>query len=287
MESRILQIEEKLSLLRALGQCGLDRIEITSFVNPAKMPQFADAELFCKQVYASGEKLPPLMAFTANEKGLDRLLAFPLPWVACFVSVSEAFNQRNVNATVAKSLDQVRTIVEKSKKEKRRVRVYVSTVFGCPYQGPIADEGLETVFREVAALDPDEIALGDTIGVATPSQVKKIVGRLSSFFPSEKIAAHFHNTFGMGLAAAWAAYEAGVRSFDGAVGGIGGCPYAKGASGNLSSEDLLYLFQREGVGASFSASAFQAALKQCQALGLNPQGALSAVWQKGGNWYGV
>lgn len=287
MESRVLSVDEKFRLLLSLARCGYDRIEITSFVNPTRMPQFADAEAFCQKVFSYTEALPPLMAFIPNTRGLDRLEKFPIPWAACFVSVSEAFNQRNVNATIDESLAQVEAIVKKTRELKRKVRVYVSTVFGCPYQGPIPESTLLRVLRAVAAFEPDEIALGDTIGVATPSAVKKVLAELKAFYPIEKTAAHLHGTYGMGLLTAHAAYEAGVRKFDGATGGIGGCPYAKGASGNLSSEDLLYSFVREGFRKGFAAAEIQNTLKNLQDLGLKPQGALSAVWQKGGSWYGV
>ena len=288
MESKILSVEQKLALLQKLGACGFERIEVTSFVNPTKMPQFADADKLCKQIDAKPDGLPPLMAFVPNEKGADRLLAHSMAWIACFVSVSEAFNKRNVNATVEESLVQVRAVVKRARASSRKVRVYVSTVFGCPYQGAIAPDVLSHVLKEVAGFAPDEIALGDTIGVATPNQVREVVQSLAKYFPVSAIALHLHNTYGLAIAAAQAGYECGVRLFDGATGGIGGCPYAKGASGNVASEDLLYNFHRQGARTRFPAQAIRDVLQHLhESLGMRPQGRLSEVWLKGGDWYGV
>lgn len=287
MESRPVSTERKLELLLALGRCGFDRIELTSFSHPGRMPQFADAEDLCGRVYAGPHsKLPPLMAFTPNERGTERLLAFPIPWVACFVSVSETFNQKNVRASIDESLAEVEATVKRVRQAKRKVRVYVSTVYGCPYEGAPSKPTRTRVLKAVSALGPDEIALGDTIGVATPAQVREVIAEVKSFFAVEKTAAHFHNTYGLGLCAAHAAYDVGIRLFDGATGGIGGCPYAKGASGNLSSEDLAYAFWREGHG-KFQADGFSGAIKLLADSGLQPQGSLAQIWQKGGEWFGV
>ena len=288
MESQILKVDQKFRLLQALAACGYDRIELTSFVHPTKMPQFSDSEALCEKVYASKETLPPLMAFVPNEKGVQRLLKYPIPWAACFVSTSEQFNQRNVNATIEQSIDQVRAVVAQVREAKRKVRVYVSTVFGCPYQGKISPDTLSRVLRSVAAMVPDEIALGDTIGVATPDQVRQIVGELAKAFPIGKIALHLHNTYGLATAAAFAGYEMGVMKFDGATGGVGGCPYAKGASGNVASEDLLYAFFRQAARSEFPEAAFQKAIAVLsQEFKMIPQGHLAQIWQKGGSLHGI
>jgi hydroxymethylglutaryl-CoA lyase len=285
---RVLTVEQKFALLQALVPCGYDRIELTSFVHPTKMPQFADSEALCEKVYGSGSAFPPLMAFVPNERGVQRLMKHPIPWAACFVSTSEQFNARNVNSTIDESLTQVRAVVAAVREAKRKVRVYISTVFGCPYQGKIAPETLSRVLRTVAAMVPDEIALGDTIGVATPDQVREIVGELAKAFPVGKIALHLHNTYGLATAAAQAGYERGVMKFDGATGGVGGCPYAKGASGNVASEDLLYAFYRQGAREVFPEAAFQKAIAVlAQDLKMVPQGHLSQIWQKGGTLYGI
>ncbi|MBY0370169.1 hydroxymethylglutaryl-CoA lyase [bacterium] len=286
MEKQVLGVEQKLQLLQRLKACGFSRIEITSFVNPKRVPQFADSEAFCQAVFAQAQDVP-LMAFVPNEKGMERLLAFPIPWAACFVSVSEAFNSKNVNATVDESLAQVQAVVKSARQAGRKVRVYISTVFGCPYQGAIQPETLKRVFQTVAESKPDEIALGDTIGVATPNQVREVLAVLAKYFPVAQTALHLHNTYGLAVSAARAGYDAGVRLFDGATGGIGGCPYAKGASGNVASEDLAYAFWRDKLTPSFAAKQFQQALEDLSSAGMNPQGRLSEVWKKGGQWYGI
>ncbi len=286
IEKKILTLDQKLALFERLVQCGFNRIEVTSFVNPAKVPQFADAEKFCE---ALGKKsdLPELMAFVPNEKGFERLARFPIDWTACFVSCSEAFNRKNVNASVEESLEQVRLVINKAKHLGRKVRVYVSTVFGCPYAGEIALDTVSKVVREVANASPDEVALGDTIGVATPDQVRAVLSHTAPLYPLERTALHLHNTYGLAVAAAQAGWQSGVRRFDGATGGVGGCPYAKGASGNVASEDLIYSFFRQGITRFQEAPLKQAVQTLSQELGLIPQGRLSEIWAKGGSLFGV
>lgn len=285
MVSQVVAVEKKLALFDKLVACGFSRIEITSFVNPQKVPQFADSEAFCQALFARGKSPVELMAFVPNARGMERLLAFPIDWSACFVSVSESFNAKNVNATVDQSLAQVESVVASAKKVGRKVRAYISTVFGCPYEGAIGDETLKYVFEKVAAAGPDEISLGDTIGVATPKQVNHVLDLLAQEYPLAQTALHLHNTYGLAVAAALAGYQRGIRRFDGATGGIGGCPYAKGASGNAASEDLLYAFWRQGQVGDFRTQAFTSVLETLQGLGLESQGRLSEVWKKGGNWY--
>ncbi len=288
MQGRLLGIDEKLRLYRQLLQCSYSRIEITSFVHSTAVPQFADAEAFCEKIFLDSAPRPELMAFVPNEKGMQRLESFPIEWVACFVSVSEAFNQKNVRSSVEQSLDQVKAVVQRAKAAGRKVRVYVSTVFGCPYQGKIDSALVKKVFSSVASFAPDEIALGDTIGVATPDLVREVLKELVQLYPIQQTAMHLHNTYGLALPAAFAAYDLGIRRFDGSTGGLGGCPYAKGASGNVASEDLLYAFFRQGIVHSFAGRETQETLKLLnQDLGLGLQGALAGVWKNGGSWYGV
>jgi hydroxymethylglutaryl-CoA lyase len=288
MESTLFSVEAKFELLKHLAQCGYDRIEVTSFVNPEKVPQFADSEAFAKRIYSSKERLPPLMAFAPNKRGVERLTAYLFPWISCFVSVSETFNKKNVNASIDESLVQVEAIVEHCHAQKRKVRVYISTLFGCPYEGPIDMGVISRVIRTVASFEPDEIALGDTIGVATPHQVRRVLAFLEEFVPLEKVAMHFHHTYGLGVASALAAYECGVRKFDGATAGIGGCPYAKGASGNVPTEDLAYAFFRQGAFPGIAVNETHTVLRHLtQQMKLPVRSALGTIWEKGGTWYGV
>jgi hydroxymethylglutaryl-CoA lyase len=288
MESKVFSIDQKFELLKNIALCGYSRIEVTSFVNPARVPQFADAEDFSKRVYGSKELLPPLMAFVPNLKGAERASNYLYPWLSCFVSVSEKFNQANVNASIDQSLVSIDSIIELCRAKKRQVRVYVSTAFGCPYEGEVSLGTLTRVLRTVASFDPDEVALGDTIGVATPVQVREIISRVVEYVPIEKLSLHFHNTYGLGVASALAAYDLGVRKFDGSTGGVGGCPYAKGASGNVAIEDLAYAFFRQGASNEFLVNETRRALTHlAQKTGISAQGALASIWEKGGQWYGA
>jgi hydroxymethylglutaryl-CoA lyase len=280
----------KLALFDKLVACGYDRLEVTSFSHPKWMPQFADSEAFCQLLYQSPKKLPDLewMAFVPNERGLERLLAYPIPWVSAFVAASETFNQKNVNADIATTLTALKPLVVKAQAAGRKVRLYVSTVFGCPYEGAIDEAKLFTTLNGVAALNPDEIALSDTIGVALPGQVRAIVKKFANTYPIEKTALHLHDTYGLAVAGCEAGFEVGIRRFDGSTGSIGGCPYAKGATGNVAAEELQYLFRRLGAVPEFRGTEIQAALETLRTdLGLTVKSRLNDIWQRGGTLYGV
>jgi hydroxymethylglutaryl-CoA lyase len=286
MEGRSVSVAAKLDLLDRLSACGYARLEVTSFVNPKWVPQFADADEFARALVGK-KNLPELMAFIPNAKGFERMKAYPvIGWAGAFVATSEAFNKKNVNMSVGDSLRGLEATVKAVHAEKRRVRVYISTVFGCPYQGEISSAERAKVFRAVAAMNPDEIAVSDTIGVATPKLVRVVLQELEGVFPREKTALHLHNTYGMGLASVMAGYECGVRKFDGATGGIGGCPYAKGASGNVASDELLYAFFRSGE-AKFPAPAVGRALDGLRELGMDLKSHLAEIRAKGGAWFGT
>jgi len=284
---RLLPLEDKIALFRHLSSCGYSRIEITSFSHPKWMPQFSDSEGLCKSIFAGGAKLLETMAFVPNEKGLQRLLAFPIPWVSAFVAASETFNQKNVNASIEATLGELQKIVTVAHAEKRKVRIYISTVFGCPFQGDIDQKALYDVFHKVIALGADEIALSDTIGVATPSQVKKIVRYFTKHFPREKTALHLHNTYGMGQSCAVAGLDEGITLFDGSTGSIGGCPYAKGATGNVAAEELAYLFFRENRLQEFHRDSLHVTLNFLKDRGMRVQSRILDILEKGGSLYGI
>lgn len=283
MESRVLPVAEKSALLSSLLKCGYARIEVTSFVHPKWMPQFADAEALASILpSAAGCEF---MAFVPNERGLARLIAHPIPWAAAFVSVSESFNQKNINTSVDATLLGLAKIVEVARANARKVRIYISTAFGCPYEGEISLKQFENVFARVAKLDPDEITVSDTIGVAYPEQVIRVVDAAAAKFSIERIGLHFHNTYGLAIACAEAGYGRGVRIFDGATGGTGGCPYAKGASGNVASEDLRFAFARAGRIAPIEVGALEKVYGQMERSGLPIRSQLYEVWKCGGKWY--
>ena len=289
IESRLIPVAEKLQLFTALAACPYDRYEVTSFVHPKWIPQFADSENFLKALFQSPlSQTKELMAFVPNEKGLERLLEFPIPWATTFIAASNTFNQKNVNQSIDDTVLALDRVVQMAHQAKRKVRIYVSTVFGCPYEGAIPMESLFAVLDKVIALQPDEIALSDTIGVAEPTQVCAVLERFLKKYPADKTALHFHDTYGLAVAGASQAYDLGIRSFDGSTGGIGGCPYAKGATGNVAIESLLYLFFRRGVLPSFPKAQIQAVWKVlAETLKLTTHSQLFEIMEKGGALYGI
>ena len=235
----------KRRLIDALVASGLKRIEITSFVSPRWVPQLGDADELVK-VLAHPEGVT-FSALCPNRQGLDRALAAGMREVAVFLSVSETHNKKNVNKTVAHSLEGFRDVVGPAIAAGLRVRAYLSTLWGCPYEGTIDPRRGVEIARQLFDLGCYEVSLGDTIGVGTPLQTKRILTMFLAEFPVSKIALHFHDTRGTALANVIVGLEMGVRTFDASVGGLGGCPYAPGAAGNLATEDLVYTLQGMGV----------------------------------------
>ncbi len=277
---------KKAELLRLLVPCGYSRLEITSFANPKWVPQFQQADEFCASLFASPTAgFPELMAFVPNVKGLERLLNFPIQWVSLFVAASETFNRKNVNQGIAETLAEAGKVIAAAKAEGKKTRLYVSTVFGCPYEKAIADIQLDRVLAEAAKLGPDEIALSDTIGVAVPSQVEQVLSRFAKTYPVSRTALHLHDTYGLALAGALTAYRLGVRSFDGSSGGIGGCPYAKGATGNVATEKLAYGFFREGALPKFQTNAIRELTEFLAREGLQVSSSIADIFKKRGSLY--
>jgi len=251
-EAGAVPTEGKLALLRALADAGLSRIEATSFVSPRWIPQLADAG----EVTAALPARPGLsfVVLVPNAKGLERLAAAlrqagagrPTVEAAVFLSASETHNLRNVNKTIAESLRELEGLVPAARAEGLRVRGYVSTVWGCPYEGRVDPGRAAEIAARLVALGCDQVSLGDTIGVGTPGQTREILARLTRDLPLERLALHMHDTRGTALANVLAGLEVGVTTFDASIGGLGGCPYAPGASGNLATEDLVYMLQGMG-----------------------------------------
>jgi hydroxymethylglutaryl-CoA lyase len=236
---------QKIELIDRLSRTGLRVLEVTSFVSPRWVPQFADAE----EVLA-GIALRPDVRFSAlvpNERGLERAIGRGITDVAIFASASEEFSRRNLNRSVAESIEMFRPVVSRAVAEGLRVRGYVSMVCGCPFQGDVPIEAVVRLAAELMELGCDEISLGDTVGVGTAGQVQAVVAAVSRRVPIERLAVHLHDTYGQGLANTLAALEAGVTIADTSVGGLGGCPYAPGARGNLATEDLVYALRGSGV----------------------------------------
>ena len=236
----------KLELINRLGLAGLRRIEAASFVSPKWIPQLADGD----ELAAILPALPGVRysALVPNEKGYERFRAAgELHVAATFMSASETHNQKNVNCSIAEQLERSRPVVERARADGVGVRAYVSTVCGCPYEGDVPVAAVVDLARRLVELGCDELSLGDTIGVGHPRQVAELVRAVAGEVPLERVALHLHDTYGRALANVYAGYEEGVRTFDSSLGGLGGCPYAPGASGNVATEDVVDLFERSGV----------------------------------------
>ncbi|AOL34448.1 hydroxymethylglutaryl-CoA lyase [Geobacillus thermoleovorans] len=236
---------DKIAWINLLSETGLSYIEVTSFVHPKWIPQLADAV-----EVATGIRRKAGVTYAAlvpNEKGLERALGAGVDEVGVFMSASETHNQKNINKTIAATFPVLEAVVKTAKQAGKTVRGYVSTVFGCPYEGPVAVDQVLMVADRLLAMGVDELSLGDTIGVATPKQVEEVLTIVLRRFPADRIAMHFHDTRGTALANILVSMEMGITTFDSSLGGLGGCPYAPGASGNVATDDLVYMLHGMGI----------------------------------------
>lgn len=235
----------KTGLIDRLADCGLTHIESASFVSPKWVPQMGDAS----EVMAGIKRKPGVRysVLTPNLKGFETALAAGVDEVAVFGAASESFSQKNINCSIAESLERFRPVIEAAQKHNIPVRGYVSTVLACPYEGDIAPEQVAKVAKDLADMGCYEISLGDTIGQGTPLKAKRMLEVVAKQVPVERLAAHFHDTYGQALANLYAVLEEGVAVIDASVAGLGGCPYAKGASGNVATEDVLYMLNGLGI----------------------------------------
>ncbi|WFC43484.1 hydroxymethylglutaryl-CoA lyase [Pseudoxanthomonas sp. SE1] len=244
-EKTLVSTADKVELIDRLSATGLLNIEATSFVSPQWVPQLADAaEVFTAIRRRPGIAYPVLVP---NEKGYDRARAVGVEEVAVFTAASEAFNRKNINASIDESIERFRPVLERAAADGVKVRGYVSTVLGCPYQGDVPVADVVRVARRLHAMGCYEISLGDTIGVGTPRKAAGMLKAVAAELPVSALAVHFHDTYGQALANILACLDEGVRVVDAAVSGAGGCPYAKGASGNVASEDVVYLLHGQGM----------------------------------------
>ena len=245
-EATPIPTDAKLRFIGLLADAGLREIEATSFVSPRAIPQLADAdELMAGLDRRPGVRYPVLVP---NARGMDRAEAAGADAICVFTAASEAFTKANINMTIAESMEAFRPVIERARRLGWWTRGYLSTAFGCPYQGEVGEAAVVAVAQQLRELGIEELSIGDTIGVAGPADVRRVVRALDGAgFAPERLAMHFHDTRGTALANVTAALELGVRCFDASTGGTGGCPYAPGAAGNLATEDLVYLLEREGL----------------------------------------
>ncbi|MBS1766458.1 MAG: hydroxymethylglutaryl-CoA lyase [Acidobacteria bacterium] len=236
---------DKLRLIHGLAEAGLPVVEATSFVSPKWVPQMADAaEVMAGLVRKAGVRYPVL---TPNLKGFEAAVDAGAGEVAVFAAASESFSHRNINCSIAESLERFAPVMEAAKAKGVPVRGYVSCVLGCPYEGEIAPSAVAKVASELHRMGCFEISLGDTIGTGTPRRAQAMVEAVAKEVPLAKLAAHFHDTYGQALANLHAVLELGLATVDSSVAGLGGCPYAKGASGNVATEDVVYMLQGMGI----------------------------------------
>jgi hydroxymethylglutaryl-CoA lyase len=244
-EDVVLPTDVKVAFIRRLASAGYPVIEAGAFVRQDRVPQMADTDEVFRQL--AGTRGPVLSALVPNRRGMDRALACHLREVAVFTAASEAFARHNINMTIAESLAQFREVLHLASEHGCRVRAYVSTAWWCPYSGRVDPDSVVRVVTALFEMGCYEIALGDTIGAATPDEVAALLERLAPTLPRAALAVHFHDTRGTALANVLAALLLGVSTVDASAGGLGGCPYAPGASGNLATEDLLYMLGGMGI----------------------------------------
>jgi hydroxymethylglutaryl-CoA lyase len=256
-EAAVVPTAAKVELVERLAESGLPVVEVTSFVSPRAVPQLADADLVLPAVRRRpGVRYPVLVP---NVRGLERALAAGADSIAVFTAASEPFTQANINMSVAESLHAFAPVLERARAGGMWTRGYVSTAFGCPYQGAVAPAAVAGVAGALFDLGCDEVSIGDTIGVGRPEQVPDVVGAVTGRVPVERVALHLHDTGGLALENAAAGLEAGVRTFDSSAGGLGGCPFAPGAPGNVATEALVEMLHKRGYETGVDLTAVRAA----------------------------
>ncbi len=244
-ERELVPLDAKVAFIDRLSDAGVSEIEVTSFVSPTWVPQLADAS----EVLARIKRRPDTVysALVPNMKGFERALAAGVGKIAVFAAASESFSRANINATIAESIERFRPVVAAAHHAGLPVRGYVSCAVACPFEGPIAPDRVASVSRMLLDLGVDEIDLGDTIGVAVPGDIDRLLAAHDGIVPLDRTILHLHDTRGTALACAWRGAQLGVDRFDACCGGLGGCPYAPGASGNLATEEIVYAFEGSGL----------------------------------------
>ena len=268
-ESRLIPTDDKVALIDALSDTGLRAIEITSFVNPKWIPQLADGVEVAQRVRR--REGVGYSALVPNRQGFDAAVKAGMQEIAVFLSASETHNKKNVNKTIAATLAAFSEVVPPALERGMRVRAYVSTVYGCPYEGAVDPNKALELCRVLRAMGCYQISLGDTIGVGTPGRIRAMIEAVAKKVPIGKLAGHYHDTYGQALANIYASLEAGVKTFDSSVAGLGGCPYAKGATGNVATEDVIYMLDGLGIETGVDLEKlFHAGQFICKALGREP-----------------
>jgi hydroxymethylglutaryl-CoA lyase len=245
MEARIFNLDERLKVFQMLKEAGVPRIQVGSFVHPKIVPQMADTDAFIKAIPEADRRL--ISALILNEKGLERALASGVGHVSMSVSVSDTHSRKNARRPAAEALDAMTNLIRTALSEGLDVRAGLQCVFGCVYEGAIAEDAVLKATEKMAQTGAREINLADTTGMANPMAIRDMVQKVQEAFPDIQISLHLHDTRGLALANMFAGYEAGIRIFDTCTGGLGGCPFVKGAAGNIPTEDAVHMFESMGI----------------------------------------
>jgi len=275
-ESKPITLQDKITLVNKLSETGLRYIETGSFVSPRWVPQMANSD----KVFAGIKRHPSITyaALTPNLKGLERAIDAKVDEVAVFVAASEQFSQKNTHCSIAESLERIQPIMAEAKQAGLRVRGYISCVLGCPYEGEVEKNIVAKLAKSLIQLGCYEVSLGDTIGVGTAGKAQQLIQHIKKDVAVEQLAVHYHDTYGQALANIYASLELGVSTIDSSIAGLGGCPYAPGASGNVATEDLVYLLQGLEVESGVDLNKLIGAGQEiCQALGRKTQSKAAAA----------
>ena len=277
-EKQPISVADKVRLVDDLSAAGLEYIEVGSFVSPKWVPQMAgSAEVFAQIQHKPGVTYA---ALTPNLQGFEAAMLAGVKEVAVFAAASEAFSQKNINCSISESLQRFVPLMEAAREQGIRVRGYVSCVLGCPYEGEVAPQQVAAVARELFEMGCYEVSLGDTIGTGTAGKTRTLFEVVGRDIPRDKLAGHFHDTYGQALANIYASLLEGIHVFDSSVAGLGGCPYAKGASGNVASEDVLYLLDGLGIHTGIELEALvQAGERICSVLGRDNGSRVARAWR--------
>ena len=268
-EKKTLATALKIDFISQLATTGLQTIEATSFVSPKWIPQLADAKEVMQGIVQKPNVLYPVLV--PNTTGMQNAIAAGAKSIAVFTAASETFSQKNTNCSIADSLENITKIIELAKQNNIAVRGYISCVLGCPYEGKIDFQKTADIAQQLYSMGCYQISLGDTIGIGTPAKATQLISNVAKQIPVNVIAAHFHDTYGQALANIYAVLEQGVNSFDSSIAGLGGCPYAHGASGNVATEDLVYMLEGMGINTGVDLQKLLKVSKFiCQALGRTP-----------------
>jgi len=245
-EKQSISFEDKIELIQRLDRAGLNYLESGSFVSPKWVPQMASTEEIFNYLKEHGISKKTYAALVPNLKGLESALTTEVKEIAVFIAASESFSKKNINKSIDEAVATTQEVIEEAQKHNIKVRGYLSCVLGCPYECQVSTQTVVQLTKQLIDLGAYEVSLGDTIGVGTPFKTRELLRALKDEVPVSKLAGHFHDTYGQALANVFASLEEGLRTFDSSVAGLGGCPYAKGASGNLATEDLVYMLQNSG-----------------------------------------